>query len=87
MSARSKTKIMVADRDKSPLSAQDGKPYAGCYVDASIELWAQDNNFGKRVNATLRWVQFRRDGDAFAGSAPATDDELDDLSDADDDLV
>ena len=87
VSARSKTKIMVADRDKSPLSAQDGKPYAGCFVDASIELWAQDNNFGKRVNATLRWVQFRRDGDAFAGSAPATDDELDDLSDADDDLV
>ena len=81
ISARSYSKILVVDRDKSPLVAEGGKPYAGCYVDAGVEFWAQDNNFGKRINATLRWVQFRRDGDAFAGGAPATTDEIEDLGD------
>lgn len=76
VSARSYTKVLVVDRDKTPLGPDAGKPYAGCYVDASIEVWVQDNKWGKRVNATLRWVQFRRDGDAFAGGAPASMDEV-----------
>lgn len=76
VTARSYTQVLVVDRDKTPLEADSGKPYAGCYVDASIEVWAQDNQWGKRVNATLRWVQFRRDGDAFAGGAPASMDEV-----------
>jgi len=88
VSARSYTKVLVVDRDRTPLTAESGKPYGGCYVDASIEVWAQDNQWGKRVNATLRWVQFRRDGDAFAGGAPASMDEMEDLSDiSDDDLI
>lgn len=31
----------------------DGLVYSGCYVNARIELWAQDNANGKRVNAKL----------------------------------
>lgn len=87
VSARSKTRPLVIDADKTPLTAKDGKPYAGCYVNASIELWAQDNSYGKRVNASLRGVQFLRDGDAFAGGAPASEDEFDDLSVAEDELA
>jgi len=80
VSARSATRPLVIDADKSPLVEADGKPYAGCYVNASIELWAQDNNYGKRVNASLRGVQFFRDGDAFAGGGVASEDEFDDIS-------
>lgn len=89
VSARNKTRPLVIDRDKSPLTAQDGKPYAGCYVHASIELWAQDNAYGKRINASLRGVQFYKDGDAFAGGGAASDDEFDDIEDGAmaDDLV
>jgi len=89
VSARSATRPLVIDRDKTLLAEADGKPYAGCYVNASVELWAQDNNYGKRVNASLRGVQFLRDGDAFAGGGAASDDEFDDLSDGSDadDLV
>lgn len=85
VSARNKTRPLVIDRDKSPLTAQDGRPYAGCYVNASIELWCQDNNYGKRINASLRGVQFLKDGDAFAGGGAASDDEFDEVegSDAD----
>lgn len=67
---------LVIDANKSPLTERDGKPYAGCYVNASIEFWAQDNGFGKRINATLRGVQFLRDGDAFAAGRPADSDEF-----------
>lgn len=89
LSARSTTRPLVIDRDKTPLTEQDGKPYAGCYVNASVELWAQDNNYGKRINASLRGVQFLRDGDAFAGGGAASKDDFDDLTAgvAADDLV
>lgn len=80
VTSRNKTRPLVLDRDKSPLTAQDGKPYAGCYVNASIELWAQDNAYGKRINASLRGVQFLKDGDAFAGGGAASDEEFDDLA-------
>jgi hypothetical protein len=81
INARAYTKPLILDRDARTILTEDsGRPYGGCYVNASIELWAQDNQWGKRINATLRGVQYRRDGDAFAGGAPATMDEFSDLS-------
>jgi hypothetical protein len=70
---------LVIDKNKSPLTAADGKPYGGCYVHAAIEIWAQDNKYGKRVNASLKGVQFAADGDAFGAGAPASSEEFDDL--------
>lgn len=40
-------------------------PYSGCYVNATITLWAIKNGFDPRVSANLRGVQFLRDGEAF----------------------
>ena len=85
VSARNALRPLVVDVNKAPLTAEDGKPYAGCYVNASVELWTQDNNYGKRVNATLRGVQFYKDGESFAGGGVASDDDFDDLTA--DDLV
>lgn len=45
--------------------------YSGCYVNAKIQLWAQDNSYGRRINASLLGVMFCKDGDAFGGSTPA----------------
>ena|ERR1700723_3829336 len=81
VSTRSKVRPSVFDGQRNPLTEADGKPYSGCYVNASIELWAQSNDFGKRINAQLRGVQFLRDGDAFAGgSKPADSEEFDDIA-------
>lgn len=80
VSSRTKTKPLVLDADKSILDERAGRPYSGCYVVASLDIFAQDNEFGKRINAGLRGVQFLRDGDAFAGGAPASLDEFDDMS-------
>jgi hypothetical protein len=75
----SKGRPLVIDRNRDPLTAADGKPYSGCYVNVSIDVWAQDNKYGKRINAQLKGIQFVRDGDAFGGGAPASPDEFEDL--------
>lgn len=58
-----------------------GAPYSGCYVNATIIVWCQDNEHGKRVNAQLKAVQFFKDGEAF-GAAPTdpNDDFTDDMA-------
>lgn len=70
----------VIDRDRSPLSARSGRPYAGCFVNASIELWAQDNSYGQRINAQLRGIQFYADGDSFSAGRPADADEFEEVT-------
>lgn len=79
LSASNKSRPLVIDRNTSPLTAQDGRPYSGCYVNATVEFYGYDNN-GKGVSASLRGVQFSRDGDAFTGGGVASVEEFDDLS-------
>ena len=77
----------IVDKEKGAdgkfveLTPDKGKPYAGCYVRAIIDLWAQDNTWGKRINATLVGVQFVDDGDAFSATTTASDEEFADLAD------
>ena len=58
---------------RSPLVAADGKPYSGCHVNVIIDVWAQDNQYGKKINAQLQGIQFLRDGEAFSGGGVAAD--------------
>lgn len=58
-------------------SESEGRPYGGCYVNATVDIWVQDNSFGRRVNAQLLGVQFAKDGDAFTGGAKASPDDFD----------
>lgn len=87
ISASSKTRPLALARDgKTPVTEEDGILYSGCYVNAVLELWAQDNAFGKRINAQLGGVQFSRDGDAFSGGgSAASEGDFDDLGDQGDD--
>lgn len=78
LSGSSKSRPLVIDRDKTPLGAADGRPYAGCYVNASLEIFGYENS-GNGISASLKGVQFVKDGDAFGGGAPASPDEFDDL--------
>ena len=75
--ASSKKRPLVVDRDKTPLTQEDGRIYAGCYVNAIVELWAQNNTYGKRINANLLGVQFMKDGEPFADGAGASVDDFD----------
>ncbi|EJC5210359.1 hypothetical protein BL250_07660 [Erwinia sp. OLTSP20] len=78
--ASNKARPLVIDRDRTPLAAADGKPYSGCYVNATITLFAYDSKGNKGISASLGGVQFLRDGDAFASGGSATPDDFDDVS-------
>jgi hypothetical protein len=69
---------LVVDRDKQPLAANSGKPYAGCYVNGSVDIYVQSGKY-PGIRASLLAVQFFKDGDAFAGSR-ANPDDFEDLS-------
>jgi hypothetical protein len=77
VSARSEKKsFSVVDRNLEHLTPQSGRPYAGCYVNAVIRLWPQDNKYGKRVNASLGNIQFVKDGEAFGEKPRAVEDDF-----------
>lgn len=80
VAANNKVKPSTWDQNRNEVGESDGVLYSGCYVNASLDIWAQDHKeFGKRINAGLRGVQKLRDGDAFSGGgAPADEDEFDD---------
>lgn len=81
--ASSAKRPLVLDRDRSPLSEEDGRIYAGCYVNAVVELWAQNNTYGKRINANLLGVQFVKDGEPFADGVAASVNDFDVFDDVD----
>lgn len=86
LSAKNGTRPLVIDGQKQPLVEEDGKPYAGCYVNGIVELFAYENS-GNGISASLSGVQFVKDGDAFSGGRAASEDEFDELeegADADD---
>lgn len=67
LSASNKVRPVVIDKRGQPLSEEDGLIYSGCRVNAKVDLWAQDNKFGKRINATLIAVQFQADDEPLGG--------------------
>lgn len=82
VNASNKIKPLVIGPNRENLVPADGKPYSGCYVNAIVEIWAQDNQFGKRINASLMGVQFVRDGERLAGGAVAAADDFEAIPDA-----
>lgn len=80
VSARSKNRPKVVDRSRRDVSAADGIVYAGCYVNAQIDIYAMKHEVGgHQVNASLLGVQFLRDGEAFAGGKTAKNEDFDPL--------
>lgn len=80
VSAKSVTRPLILDSNKHPLTIQDGKPYSGCYGHVSVDVYGIADPKKKGVHASIKGVQFVRDGDAFGGGAPASPDEFDEIS-------
>jgi hypothetical protein len=62
-SASEDSRPVVVDQKVNPLTKEDDVVYPGCVVTARVRLWAQDNIWGKRINANLLGVQFVKDGE------------------------
>lgn len=82
--ATTKKRPHVVNKDRTPIHEDDNIIYGGCYVNASISLWVQDNGFGKRINASLNGIQFAKNGQRFGESFDVSS-EFDDISDEADD--
>lgn len=83
LSTRAKNQPTVFDKfgnevkDKRDIKALI---YSGCYTHAKVNVWAQDNQYGRRINASIDGVMFHKDGTAFGGSTPATAGDFKDLA-------
>lgn len=79
--AANNNRPLLIDRDKNPVTEDDGILYAGCYVNAQIGVWIQNNQYGKRVNANLYGLQFVKDGESFGTDTSSKIDDFDDVAD------
>lgn len=79
---------VVLNPDKTEMEIEDVKPTvkAGARIDILIEPWWQDNEHGKRVNASLRAVRFRRmiEGEEIAESGISKDEAISSFDDDED---
>lgn len=85
VSARESRRPSVRGSDNEVLTPDEilDTIYAGCYISVLIRPWFQNHaKFGKRVNAGLVAVRFRRDGEPI-GEGRITDDDIDDYMDDD----
>jgi len=93
ISCASRLRPQIIDRDRTPLVEEDGRPFAGCYVNAAISLWVLDKpEFKKRISCNLNALQFSKDGERFGAGGIAVDTVFDDIqteqdADAEDDFL
>lgn len=85
--ASNKKRPLVVNKDRTPVVEDDNIIYGGCYVNAVVELWAQSNEYGKRINANLMGIQFVRDGEPFASGETLSASAFNDISASDFDDV
>lgn len=83
LSASEDTKPQAVDRRRNLVTAEDELFYAGCKVNGTIRLWAQDSKeYGKRINANFVGVQFYNHSERWGGRPkPKIEDLFDDVSD------
>lgn len=80
-----KVQPKLLDRQKNDIDADSGLLYSGCYADASVGIWIQDNEYGRKVNANLFALRFREHGEPFGGGGVPknVEDDFDDLEESD----
>lgn len=85
ITAKNKIRPVLKNKDKS--DANHELFYAGCKVNAVIDLYAFDKKAIQCVSATLLGIQFVEDGDSLAGARLASDADFENLAmDAENDL-
>lgn len=77
LSCNNAKRFTVVDADRSPLTQKDGRPYSGSIGNLIVDIYCQDNSWGRRLNATVTGIQHLEHAAAFGGgAAPADADEF-----------
>lgn len=77
--AKNADRVRILDSDKTELTQEDGRIYPGCYVHASIDVYATAK-YGNQIAARLDGLMFVRDGDHFTAGVTFNPNDFDDLS-------
>jgi hypothetical protein len=82
LTAKNDRRPTVLARDGTQVGEGDeGAPYAGCYVNAQVEIWAQVKGQGAPgLRCSLLGVVYHSKGDSFGGGRVASKDDLADLT-------
>ena len=78
VAASNEARPTVLDQDGNEVTAADDVVYAGCYGDMIVRIWAQDNDYGQRVNASLEGFRFREDGEPLSSRRRVTAEDFED---------
>ena len=81
VTASNSKRPLALDENGDEVTEADDVIYSGCYGDMIVRVWAQDNDYGQRINAVLEGFKFRKDGDPFGGGSKTTADDFDDDED------
>ncbi|SOT39810.1 ssDNA-binding protein [Burkholderia cenocepacia] len=65
----------LVDTNGEWLPGKEGRIYAGCYVNATIDIYAQTKN-NPGIRCGLMGVQFHAAGDSFSGASRANEDDF-----------
>jgi hypothetical protein len=65
----------LVDTNGEWLPGKEGRIYAGCYVNATIDIYAQTKN-NPGIRCGLMGVQFHAPGDSFSGASRANEDDF-----------
>lgn len=70
--------VIIKDKNGEAVTSDQGLFYGGCYVHASVDIYAQEGpNAG--IRCTLLAVKFSKNGERFGGGAQADDSDFDEI--------
>lgn len=77
IAGNAKKRFTIVGPDRTPVNKSDPfAPYSGGYGNGILQIWAQNNSFGKRINAQIMGVQFSRHGESLGGGRVASPDDF-----------
>jgi hypothetical protein len=68
--------ILIVDADRTILTAESPRPYAGCYVRPIVDIYAFEVKGARGVYATITGLQFSKDGERISGGSTASVDDF-----------
>lgn len=79
MNSKTRPKLKAGDRVTDVTKDMD-LLYSGVYANVILDIWAQNNSFGKKVNAQGKGIMFASHGERLGGGgAPAKDEEFEEF--------
>ena len=80
ISGANKKRPVIVGRQRQPVAEGDlDSPQSGDYVNVVLDLWGMNNNYGKRIIASLEAVQYAAKGESFSASSVNVESDFDDI--------